>query len=104
MSVYDTYLLNPLLLCLYIYISIYLGGSYGGSGGAGYGINPVGLEYNDKQITDLLGGSGGCMRSVNAFEINSALGPTTGSGGHGGGAGMSMYVCACVCVCVCVCV
>ncbi|KAJ1438841.1 hypothetical protein B484DRAFT_392074 [Ochromonadaceae sp. CCMP2298] len=62
------------------------GGSYGGAGGTGYGINPVGPLYNDQQMDDLLGGSGGCMRSVNPFDINSALGATTGSGGHGGGA------------------
>jgi len=62
------------------------GGSYGGLGGQGYGINPVGTVYNDETLSDLLGGSGGCMRSVHPFEVNSNLGPTTGSGGHGGGA------------------
>jgi hypothetical protein len=62
------------------------GASYGGKGGKGYGINPVGPTYNDQKMSDLLGGSGGCMRSQHPFEINSFLGPTLGSGGHGGGA------------------
>lgn len=39
------------------------GGSYGGIGGAGYSENPVGRTYNDKFVSDLLGGSGGSMRS-----------------------------------------
>lgn len=62
------------------------GGSHGGLGGRGYGINPTGPVYGDLTIPDLLGGSGGCMRSVHPFEINAVLGPTSGSGGHGGGA------------------
>ncbi len=62
------------------------GGSYGGLGGAGYGINPTGPTYNDQIMTDLLGGSGGCMSSSDLYIINSVLGPTAGSGGHGGGA------------------
>ena len=62
------------------------GGSHGGLGGAGYGINPIGPTYNDRTVIDLLGGSGGCMRSVHPYDINSFLGPTNGNGGHGGGA------------------
>jgi hypothetical protein len=62
------------------------GGSYGGYGGRGYGINPVGALYGDRTIPDLLGGSGGSMRTGNPFEINSVLGPVNGRGGHGGGA------------------
>eukprot|EP01038_Epipyxis_sp_PR26KG_P012059 gene12059-16136_t len=62
------------------------GGSYGGLGGRGYGINPVGSVYNDEKISDLIGGSGGCMKAVHPYEINSFLGPTTGLAGHGGGA------------------
>lgn len=62
------------------------GASYGGAGGLGYGINPTGATYNTLRIDDLLGGSGGCMRSIHPFEINSLLGPVTGKGGHGGGA------------------
>ena len=62
------------------------GGSYGGQGGLGYSENPVGRTYNDPRITDLIGGSGGCMRSQDVFGINAVLGPTTGRGGHGGGA------------------
>jgi hypothetical protein len=62
------------------------GGSYGGHGGQGYGANPVGPTYNDEKITDLLGGSGGCMRAVDPYDINSVLGPAVGFGGHGGGA------------------
>jgi uncharacterized membrane protein YgcG len=54
------------------------GGSYGGRGGAGYGLNPVGPTYNDEQITDLVGGSGGCMRGIHPFEINSILGAPSG--------------------------
>lgn len=61
------------------------GGSYGGLGGSGYGVNPVGPVYNDKQIYDLVGGSGGCMRGVNPYDINLLLGPVNGLGGHGGG-------------------
>lgn len=62
------------------------GGSYGGYGGSGYGVNPVGPVYNDKQISDLVGGSGGCMRGINPYDINLLLGPVKGLGGHGGGA------------------
>jgi hypothetical protein len=62
------------------------GGSYGGLGGKGYGINPVGPMYNDHRLSDLLGGSGGCMRTGNPYEINALLGPVLGRGGHGGGA------------------
>lgn len=62
------------------------GGSYGGYGGKGYGINPIGPIYSDRTMPDLLGGSGGCMYSVHPYQINSALGPTIGNGGHGGGA------------------
>eukprot|EP01034_Spumella_vulgaris_P021395 gene21395-27425_t len=62
------------------------GGSYGGLGGVGYGINPVGPVYNDRLVTDLFGGSGGCMSSSDLYAINSVLGATAGSGGHGGGA------------------
>jgi len=61
------------------------GGSYGGQGGSGYGVNPVGPVYNDNQIYDLVGGSGGCMRGKNPYDINLLLGPVTGLGGHGGG-------------------
>jgi hypothetical protein len=62
------------------------GASYGGLGGAGYSENPTGPMYNDDELTDLLGGSGGCMRGVNTFGINSLKRGTTGIGGHGGGA------------------
>ena len=62
------------------------GGSYGGQGGAGYSSNPVGPVYSDDRISDLLGGSGGCMRSVYPFEVNSFRGPISGKGGSGGGA------------------
>ena len=62
------------------------GASYGGVGGAGYGINPLSATYNGLTMPDLLGGSGGAMRSVHPYEINSVLGPVTGRGGHGGGA------------------
>ena len=62
------------------------GASYGGLGGNGYGENPVGATYNDKFLTDLMGGSGGCMRSPELFEINAVKGDNVGRGGHGGGA------------------
>jgi hypothetical protein len=62
------------------------GGSYGGLGGKGYGLNPIGSIYNDILLRDLLGGSGGSMRSLDLYEINSFLGPTSGRGGHGGSA------------------
>ena len=62
------------------------GASYGGLGGAGYSENPTGALYNDEMLTDLLGGSGGCMRGTDPFEINSLKGRTSGWGGHGGGA------------------
>jgi hypothetical protein len=62
------------------------GGSYGGSGGKGYGDNLVGSVYNDMKLGDLLGGSGGCMRTADPFQINAVLGSATGRGGHGGGA------------------
>lgn len=62
------------------------GGSYGGLGGNGYGENPVGAIYNNREISDLLGGSGGAMRSSQIFEINAVLGNNIGKGGHGGGA------------------
>lgn len=62
------------------------GASYGGLGGAGYSENPTGAVYNDNKLTDLLGGSGGCMRAKDPFEINSFKGRTSGWGGHGGGA------------------
>ncbi len=62
------------------------GASYGGLGGTGYSENPVGYIYNDDRITDLVGGSGGCMRGKSSFEINSAKGVVTGVGGDGGGA------------------
>lgn len=62
------------------------GGSYGGTGGTGYGLNPPGPAYNDEQMTDLLGGSGGCMRGIHPYEINAILGSPSGRGGHGGGA------------------
>ena len=62
------------------------GGSYGGLGGLGYSANPVGPVYNDRGISDLLGGSGGCMRGTGPYEINAVLGPVAGKGGHGGGA------------------
>ena len=62
------------------------GASHGGLGGKGYSENPIGPIYNDDKITDLIGGSGGCMRGVNAFGINLVKQRTTGFGGHGGGA------------------
>ncbi len=62
------------------------GGSYGGSGGKGYGENLVGTVYNDIKISDLIGGSGGCMSTADPFQINALLGRTNGRGGHGGGA------------------
>ncbi|RYH15908.1 hypothetical protein EON65_30950, partial [archaeon] len=62
------------------------GGSYGGQGGAGYGMNPVGPLYNDREMTDLLGGSGGALANGDPFQINAAFGPTIGRGGNGGGA------------------
>jgi len=81
---------NPLnLLNITIPFSLAYGGagaSFGGLGGAGYTENRVGNTYNDATMTDLLGGSGGCMGARNPFVANMALGPTTGSGGHGGGA------------------
>jgi len=63
------------------------GASYGGSGGRGYSDNPTGPQYGDQEITDLLGGSGGCMRGPHPMELN--IGPISrayGRGGHGGGA------------------
>lgn len=62
------------------------GGSFGGAGGVGYGPNPVGPTYSDQRLTDLVGGSGGCMRSPQPFEINSIRGDVLGRGGAGGGA------------------
>lgn len=62
------------------------GGSFGGLGGRGYGPNPVGPTYSDQRLTDLVGGSGGCMRSAQPFEINSIRGDVMGRGGSGGGA------------------
>ena len=62
------------------------GASYGGRGGAGYSDNPVGDVYSDEKLTDLLGGSGGCMRTPHPFEINAMKNSVTGRGGHGGGA------------------
>lgn len=62
------------------------GGSYGGQGGDGYSTNPTGKVYGDIKISDLLGGSGGCMFSKYPFEINAFRGTLPGRGGHGGGA------------------
>lgn len=62
------------------------GGSFGGHGGKGYGDNPVGPVYSDEKLTDLLGGSGGCMRTQHPFEINAFLNSVAGRGGDGGGA------------------
>jgi hypothetical protein len=62
------------------------GGSYGGFGGNGYSQNPVGPKYNNEKLELLLGGSGGCMRSMHPFDINAYKGPVSGRGGHGGGA------------------
>ncbi|CAM9248295.1 unnamed protein product, partial [Ectocarpus fasciculatus] len=62
------------------------GGSFGGNGGSGYGPNSVGPTYSDERLTDLVGGSGGCMRSQHPFEINSIRGDVMGRGGAGGGA------------------
>lgn len=62
------------------------GGSHGGRGGTGFGINPPGPLYGDEVISDLLGGSGGQMSPADLFEINAALGASTGVGGAGGGA------------------
>merc|ERR1711871_1299629 len=56
-------------------------------GGSGYGDNSVGKIYGDDTITNLWGGSGGCMRGPHPMEIN--IGPSSrsfGRGGHGGGA------------------
>ena len=62
------------------------GASYGGYGGRGYAANPTAEPYHDRGLSDLLGGSGGCMKNQNPFEINSVLGPVSGRGGPGGGA------------------
>jgi hypothetical protein len=64
------------------------GGSYGGQGGKGYSSNPVGSNYGDEKISDLLGGSGGCMQSKHPFEINALRDEiiSPGIGGAGGGA------------------
>lgn len=63
-----------------------VGGSHGGFGGQGYGGNIQSLPYNDKYLTDLLGGSGGGMRSTNPFEVNRLMHLPHGRGGSGGGA------------------
>lgn len=62
------------------------GASYGGYGGKGYSENPVAALYNDVGLSDLLGGSGGCMRALDSFEVNALNGRTSGWGGHGGAA------------------
>eukprot|EP00981_Chlorochromonas_danica_P011120 scaffold3756_cov180-Ochromonas_danica.AAC.12 len=62
------------------------GGSYGGSGGSGYGANAVGPTYSDRYVSDLVGGSGGCMAQTDPFLINAVLGRVSGIGGDGGGA------------------
>ncbi len=62
------------------------GASYGGKGGRGYSEIPTAATYNDDGMTELLGGSGGCMKGTSPFEINSVLGPVSGQGGPGGGA------------------
>ena len=82
---------NPLMAQLWIDQPFSLafgggGGSYGGLGGKGYSMNPVGPVYNDNGLSDLIGGSGGCMRGLDPFEINAVRGRSTAWGGHGGGA------------------
>ena len=62
------------------------GGSYGGLGGDGYGGLPTGPIYNTPGMTDLLGGSGGCLGGTDVFVINSVQGIPMGRGGSGGGA------------------
>ena len=61
------------------------GGSHGGLGGAGYGPHPVGAVYNDERISDLLGGSGGCVRDGVLYNLNAIRGRGSGMGGGGGG-------------------
>lgn len=61
------------------------GGSYGGLGGRGYFGNPTGPVYGVEGVTDIFGGSGGCMRA-GPFEANAFQGIVDGQGGAGGGA------------------
>lgn len=61
------------------------GAGYGGNGGAGYGFNAAGVAYGDKQISELIGGSGGQLGYVYPFEANLWDRPR-GRGGAGGGA------------------
>ena len=63
------------------------GGSYGGLGGVGYGDLPQGKVYNNDKLEDLLGGSGGCMRDVNFYQINALRGRDKEIKGRGGGGG-----------------
>ena len=50
------------------------GGSYGGLGGVGYGNLPQGGVYNNEKMEDLLGGSGGCVRDINFYQVNALRG------------------------------
>ena len=61
------------------------GGSYGGYGGQGYVGNPTGPTYGVEGVSDLFGGSGGCMRA-DPFEANAYAAIVDGQGGAGGGA------------------
>ena len=61
------------------------GAGFGGEGGSGYGKNKPGGVYGDKNVSKLLGGSGGALGYIQPFEANmfDVLG---GRGGAGGGA------------------
>jgi len=61
------------------------GGSFGGLGGQGYGINPPGPTYGDIYNAHLYGGSGGGAGYFQPFETK-LFGYPNGRGGEGGGA------------------
>jgi len=61
------------------------GAGYAGNGGDGYGFTSAGLAYGDKEISQLVGGSGGQLGYVHPFEANLWDRPR-GRGGAGGGA------------------
>jgi hypothetical protein len=61
------------------------GASHGGRGGRGYGAQGTAAVYSNEAVTDLVGGSGGCLAGTQ-LSLFSLLKAPAGRGGAGGGA------------------